>query len=164
MQNDILFDNIYIGHSVEDARPPGRDLDVKHPIEEAEDEAASRSQNTKPSSLWDLVFMDDPLSTFARNLNSSLAIAKRDPIEAIRFLPEVAGGIGAVVVTVLAIIIGLVGVGGSSPRSKAAAKAKDSAADAKRTRLLKLCLQVPRLAKAEVNSGPPDPVALQRSK
>ena len=39
MQNDILFDNIYIGHSVEDAQKlKAETWDIKHPIEVAEEE------------------------------------------------------------------------------------------------------------------------------
>jgi calnexin len=133
MQNDILFDNIYIGHSVEDAKKlQAETFDIKHPIEESEEEASKPKPDTQPSSPLDLVFKDDPVKYVREKLDLFLTIAKRDPVEAIKFMPEVAGGIGAVVVTVLAIIIGLVSVGSSSPQvQKAAEKTKGAAADAK---------------------------------
>lgn len=152
MQNDILFDNIYIGHSVEDAKSlQSETFDIKHPIEEAEEEAAQPKPDTKPSSPMDLVFKDDPIKYVREKLELFITIAKNDPVEAIRFLPEVAGGIGAVIVTVLAIIIGLLGVGSSSPKvQKAAAKAKDSAADAK-DKVAEAVSSGAETAKAEVN-------------
>lgn len=152
MQNDILFDNIYIGHSIEDAKSlQSETFDVKHPIEEAEDEAAKPKPDTKPSSPMDLIFKDDPIKYIREKLELFITIAKNDPVEAIRFLPEVAGGIGAVIVTVLAIIIGLIGVGSSSPQvQKAAAKAKDPATDAK-DKVAEGVSSGAETAKAEVN-------------
>ena len=39
MQSDITFDNIYIGHSVDDASKLAKETyEVKRPVEEAEDE------------------------------------------------------------------------------------------------------------------------------
>ena len=40
MQNDILFDNIYIGHSVSDAEKLAQDtFEVKKAVEKAQEEA-----------------------------------------------------------------------------------------------------------------------------
>ncbi len=39
-------------------------------------------------------------------LDLFLTIAKTDPIEAIKFVPEAAGGIAAVLVTLIAIVVG----------------------------------------------------------
>jgi calnexin len=152
MQNDILFDNIYIGHSVEDAaKLKSETFDIKHPIEEAEDEATKPKPDTKPSSPMDLVFKDDPVKYVREKLDLFVTIAKRDPLEAIKFMPEVAGGIGAVLVTVLAIIIGLVSVGSGSPQvHKAAEKSKGAAADAK-DKAAEAVTSGAETAKAEVN-------------
>ena len=135
MQSDILFDNIYIGHSVEDAEKlKVETYDVKHAIEVAEEEA-SKPPPTKepPKSPMDLKFMDDPVHYVREKVDLFWAIAKNDPVEAIKALPEVAGGIGALAVTVIALIIGIVGVSGGAPPKvqKAAEKVKQSAMDTK---------------------------------
>lgn len=143
MQSDILFDNIYIGHSLEDAEKLKTETyDVKHPIETAEDEATKPkpSDDDMAKSPMDLNFMDDPVLFVREKVQLFLEIAKKDPVEAIRFVPEVAGGIGVLAVTLLAVILG--GVLGGSKASpdvkkatdkvkKAAAEARDQAMDAK---------------------------------
>ena len=135
MQSDILFDNIYIGHSVADAdKLKAETYDVKHPIESAEEETNKPKPADTPKSPMDLKFMDDPITYIREKVQLFLTIAQRDPIEAIKFVPEVAGGIGVLVVTLLAVVIGAVGM--SSPAvqeqsKKAAGKAKETAADVK---------------------------------
>jgi len=121
MQNDILFDNIYIGHSIEDAQKfADETFGLKHPIEEAL-EAAEKPKvddSKPPKSPSDLVFMDDPAHYIKEKLDLFFTIAQRDPIQAIKFVPEAAGGIAAVVVTLIAVIVGLVSMGGSTPPPK----------------------------------------------
>lgn len=133
MQPDILFDNIYIGHSVEDAvKLAAETFKVKHPVEKALSDADKPKEEDKPKSPSDLKFLDDPVLYVKEKLDLFLTIAKNDPIEAIKFVPEVAGGIGAIVATLLAVIVGLIGLGGSSPAVKdTAAAAKGKAKEAK---------------------------------
>lgn len=134
MQNDILFDNIYIGHSIEDAEKLKEETwAAKHAIEVAEEEASKPKTEDKPKSPSDLVFLDDPVTYIREKFDLFVTIAKRDPIEAIKFVPEVAGGIGVIAVTLLAIIFGAIGAGGSPPPQvqKVAEKTKEAATDAK---------------------------------
>jgi len=137
MQNDILFDNIYIGHSIEDAEKFAEEtFKEKHPIEQLVELAEKPKVEEKkpPKSPNDLVFMDDPVHYIREKLDLFFTIAQNDPIQAIKFLPEVAGGIAAVAVTLIAVIVGLVSMGGSTPPpqvKKAADNAKAAAADAK---------------------------------
>lgn len=135
MQNDILFDNIYIGHSIEDAeRLKAETYDVKHPIEAAEDEATKPKADDKPKSPMDLKFMDDPVHYVREKLDLFWTIAKNDPVQAIKFVPEVAGGLGVLAVTLLALLIGIVSMSGATPPPqvrKAAEDIKQSAVDAK---------------------------------
>jgi calnexin len=137
MQNDILFDNIYIGHSVEDANKLAEEsFKEKHAIEQLAELADKPKEEEKPKSPSDLKFMDDPVHYIKEKLDLFLAIAQTDPIQAIKFVPEIAGGIGAILVTLVAIIAGIVSIaGGSAPPAvkKAAADAKDKAKDVKDT-------------------------------
>ncbi|KAH6650702.1 Calreticulin family-domain-containing protein [Chaetomium tenue] len=134
MQNDILFDNIYVGHSVDDAKKLAEETFFKkHPVEKALEEADKPKEAEKPSSPSDLKFLDDPKTYVQEKLDLFLTIAKQDPLEAIKFVPEIAGGIAAIFVTFVALIFGLIGLG-SSPApaaKKVAADVKEKAKDVK---------------------------------
>ena len=135
MQSDILFDNIYIGHSVEDAEKlQAETYDVKKAIEAAEEEASKPPPaKESPKSPMDLKFLDDPIHYVREKVDLFWAIAKNDPVEAVKALPEVAGGIGALAVTIIALFVGIVGVSSAPPAKvqKAAEKVKQSAVDTK---------------------------------
>jgi calnexin len=137
MQNNILFDNIYIGHSVADAEKFAEEtFKLKHPIEQLlELEDKPKPEEKKPAkSPSDLVFMDDPVHYIREKLDLFFTIAQNDPIQAIKFVPEAAGGIAAVAITLIAVIVGLVSMGGSTPTpqvKKAAENVKAKASDAK---------------------------------
>src|SRR5690349_5368947 len=104
MQSEILFDNIYIGHSVEDAAAlRAETYDIKRPLEDAEDKKSAPKKADKPASPMDLSFKEDPVKYVKEKLDLFISIAKTDPVEAIRFLPEVAGGIGVLLVTLIAV-------------------------------------------------------------
>lgn len=77
--------------------------------------------------------MDDPKLYIQEKLDLFLTIAKKDPVEAIKFVPEIAGGIAALFVTVVAVLFGLIGMA-SSPApaaKKVAADVKEKAKEAK---------------------------------
>jgi len=134
MQNDILFDNIYVGHSPEDAEALKKATwDLKVAAEKAEEELTKPKEEEKPKSPSERSFKDDPIKYITEKIDLFVTIAKNDPLQAIKFVPEVAGGLGVLVVTVLAIFLTLVSGGGSAaPAVKdAAKKAKDAAVDAK---------------------------------
>lgn len=135
MQSDILFDNIYIGHSIEDAEKlKAETWDVKHKIETAEEEASKPQLDDTPKSPMDLKFMEDPVHYVREKLDLFITIAKGDPVQAIKFMPEVAGAIGTVVALALALVIGVLTRSSASPPpqvKKAAENIKKSAADAK---------------------------------
>jgi calnexin len=135
MQNDILFDNIYVGHSLEEAEALKKaTYDLKIIAEKAEEEANKPKEEDKPKSPSDLVFKDDPVRYIKEKLDLFITIAKNDPINAVKFVPEVAAGLGAIIVTVLAILLTLL-TGGSAPSKEqikaSAKKGKDAVVDAK---------------------------------
>ncbi|KAF2187816.1 calreticulin precursor [Zopfia rhizophila CBS 207.26] len=136
MQNDILFDNIYIGHSIEDAEKlKAETFDLKIAAEKAEEEANAPKSVENPKSPDDLVFKDDPVLYIKEKFNLFLTLAKKDPVEAIKFVPEVAGGLGVLAVTIIAVIVSTIVGGGAAPSKEqvkaGAKKAKDAAVDAK---------------------------------
>ncbi len=133
MQPNILFDNIYIGHSVEEARKLADETFFeKHPIEELAELAEKPKEEDKPKSPSDLKFLDDPVLFIKEKLDLFLTIAQKDPIEAIKFVPEIAGGIVAILGTLIAVIVGVVSSGSAAPAAKkVATDAKDKAKELK---------------------------------
>src|SRR5436190_20508094 len=114
MQNDILFDNIYIGHSVEDAQKlKAENWDIKHPIEVAEEEA-TKPEDEEKKDHFDLKFKDDPIKYIRTKVDLFISVAKQDPIGAVKLVPEVAGGVGALVLTLILVVVGAVGLSGAS--------------------------------------------------
>lgn len=163
MQSDILFDNVYIGHSLEDANKlKNETFDIKHKIEQAEEDAAKPKPEEEPKMPGEITFKEDPINFVREKVDLFYSIAKNDPIQAIKMLPEVAGGIGALAVTVLALLIGLatMGSGKAPPQVKDAAKklkdgavdAKDQAADAAATGSEKLQAEINK--RSTRSSGP----------
>jgi calnexin len=133
MQNNILFDNIYIGHSVEDASKLAEEtFGEKQPHEQLLELADKPKPEDKPKSPSDLKFTEDPVTYVKKKLDLFLTIAKSDPIQAIKFVPEVPTAIGGLVVT-LAALVGIFASGGSAPApvKKAAVDTKEKAKDAK---------------------------------
>jgi calnexin len=132
MQNDILFDNIYIGHSVEDAAKLAEESFLeKHPQEQLLELADKPKADDTPKSPSDLNFLDDPVFYVKEKLDLFLTIFKSDPIQAIKFVPEVPTAIGGLIVTILA-LVGVFTMGSApEPVKKAATDAKEKAKDAK---------------------------------
>ena len=135
MQSDILFDNIYIGHSIEDAEKlKAETYDIKAPIEEEEENASKPKPKPVAEAPIDVEFMEDPVAFIRGKVDAFWSIAKEDPVEAVKALPEVAGGIGAVVVTIIALIGAAIAMSGGTPPpqvKEAAEKTKQAAADTK---------------------------------
>jgi len=156
MQSDIMFDNIYIGHSIEDAQKFAEETFFeKYPVEQLLELAEKpKDDEKKPArSPSDLVFMDDPMHYIKEKLDLFFTIAQSDPVQAVKFVPEAAGGLAAVAVTLLAIIIGVISMSGSSaaPKVKETAEnLKASVVDAK-DKVSEAVASGTEQAKAEVN-------------
>jgi calnexin len=125
MDEDILFDNIYVGYSEEDARELARQtFDVKFALEqnlEKEDEKKADSEKAGA---------DLPLLGFSGMREKLLAFfdaAKRDPIAAVKEMPSVAS-LAAVILTgiigLFGFVGGIMGSASKSPPKKAVKPAK----------------------------------------
>ncbi|KAF2096566.1 Calreticulin-domain-containing protein, partial [Rhizodiscina lignyota] len=135
MQKDILFDNIYIGHSVEDAEKLKTEtFDIKKDVEKAEEEATKPKLDDKPTSDSDLKFMDDPVKYVKEKFDLFITLAQKDPVTAVKEVPEIAGGAAGLVILLVALIAGVLGSGAAPSKEQvkgAADKAKAAAVDAK---------------------------------
>lgn len=130
MQSDILFDNIYIGHSIEDAEKFAQETFFeKHPVEQLlELESKPKPEEKKaPRSPSDLVFMDDPVLYIREKVELFFTLVQSDPIEAVKFVPEVAGGIAAIIVSLLVVVLTIISSSSTpAPQGKKAATKGDA--------------------------------------
>lgn len=129
MQNDILFDNIYIGHSIEDAEKFRKEtFDVKKPIELAEEEAQKPKKEDKKAGVS---FRENPVAYVRDKADLFITLAKADPIHAVKTVPEIAGGLGALLLTLVLIIVGAISIStpAAAPAGKKAEKGKEAAKD-----------------------------------
>lgn len=138
MQGDILFDNIYIGHSIEDADALKKETwDIKKNIE-------TKLQEQDQPKDDDPIFKDttsgfsfealkaDPVKYVTGRINLFIDLVKADPIHGLKTVPEVTGTIGVIVVSLLLLLIGGGTTAAQSPAVNDAAKrAKEQAVDAK---------------------------------
>ena len=133
MQNDILFDNIYIGHSVSDAESFATEtFTVKVASEKAEEEKNKpKTEDEGPEKLTDIKFMDDPVAYAKVKWEIFADLWSRDPIRAIKLVPEVTGAIGLGVVTIIGLLVGLIGGGAKAAPSKEELQAQAAKAKAK---------------------------------
>ncbi|KAG0242657.1 hypothetical protein BGW41_003760 [Actinomortierella wolfii] len=127
MQDGILFDNIYIGHSVEDAEKlAAESWEIKYKAEKKQDEIA----NPPPKTPESLTFKDDPIRYISTQLQEFIELAREDPLNAIHSRPYVTGAIaGAVGITfgLVLIIVGLLSAAPSSAAVTAKSKKTDEA-------------------------------------
>ncbi len=136
MQNNILFDNIYIGHSVEDARKLADEtFFLKHPIEQALEQAdkPKEEEPATPKSPSDLKFLDDPVHYIKEKVELFVTLWAKDPREAISFVPEVPAAIVSIIVALGAVAFAVLGAGSSAApvAKKVASDLKDKVKDAK---------------------------------
>jgi calnexin len=134
MQNDILFDNVYIGHSVEDAEALRKEtFDVKFAIEEAEEEASKPKNEPTTETGTTVTFQEDPVTFIRQKIDFFVNLAKEDPVNAVKTVPEVAGGLIALLLTSILIIVGAIGSSSPAPADKGkkpASTGKEKASEA----------------------------------
>lgn len=129
MQSDILFDNIYIGHSVEDAAKLAKEsFKLKYPVEQALADAEKPKDLPKdPRSPTELNFLEDPVHYVKEKVDLFLTIAQKDPIQAVKFVPEVVAGFVTILISVVAVVALLLGLGNAPEVKKVAVDAKKKA-------------------------------------
>jgi calnexin len=129
MTKDILFDNIYIGHSIEDAEKLQKEtFEIKKAIEKEEEAAKAPKAPEPPKAVGD--FKEDPMAFLKAKLEPFMAVAQRDPVGAIKAFPEVAGTLGVLLVTMFAILGSLI-TAASKPAKVKKAPASDKKPETK---------------------------------
>ncbi|KAG8900277.1 hypothetical protein FRB99_006145 [Tulasnella sp. 403] len=128
MTEDIMFDNIYIGHSPEDAKALAAEtFHVKHKLEQAQKDKAEEERKAKDTDAGSKSsggiagllanLKDDPIG-FIRALVWEFVdeVKEEGPLEAFKANPQVGGVLLATLLTFFAAIGALFGLVGSSPQ------------------------------------------------
>jgi len=144
MTEDIMFDNIYIGHSPEDAKALAAETfhvkeaaeKVKKQVEEAERTAKAKADADKAAAEAGETFVDmlmklkeDPIGYVReRALDFIEDVQVSGPVEAFKAKPQVGGTILAILLTLIGSLAAIGGLVGSSsqPVSKSTKKAAES--------------------------------------
>ncbi|KAI9228882.1 MAG: calnexin [Piptocephalis tieghemiana] len=129
MQSDILFDNLYIGHSEEEAKTLAETS--WRPKHEAEKKLEEASKPPTPESEDPLlgdqnvgpVFLKDPVGFLRHHLSSFADQALKDPLQAILEAPLVAAGLLG---TMTLFLIALLAISGGSGEEEDGASGSDA--------------------------------------
>lgn len=134
MTEDILFDNIYIGHSPEDAKAfAAETFDIKKPLEAAAakpDVEDDEDDDSVPS------LKDDPVGFLRHKVFTFVDLAKLDPLLAFKTHPETGIALAGAILTLFGMfgaLFGLVGAG-QKPITKSSKKTDAPTADDKKTK------------------------------
>lgn len=112
MDEDILFDNIYVGHDPAQAKEfAAETFDEKIKIEQGQEEEESKLAEKAA----ELAAKGGAVGQVREQVNAFIARARSSPVDAIKEMPQVAGGLGAAFAGLLG-LVGLVGgvLGGAS--------------------------------------------------
>jgi hypothetical protein len=114
MTEDILFDNLYIGHSVEDAKKlAGETYEIKKKIEGAAKEAEDKAEAEEAGDIQ-TIFKNDPVGFIREKVFEFIELAKVDPVFAAKAKPEVAAGLGFVALFFIGALFSFISGGSSS--------------------------------------------------
>jgi hypothetical protein len=116
MTEDILFDNIYVGHSIEDAQKLAAETyEVKKPLEEAAAKAAVPAADEDDSTDGPAL-KDDPIAFIRGKVFQFVDAAKLDPLAAFKAHPETGAALAVALVTLFGMLGGLFGIIGSQQK------------------------------------------------
>lgn len=106
MTEDILFDNIFIGHDAAQAKKfASETFHVKKPLEQAAEGSADEDDDDEPSALVDKIRL---------KVYEFIHLCGFDVMQAVKQMPDVAAGLAAALFTVIGMIAALFGLIGSS--------------------------------------------------
>lgn len=115
MTEDILFDNIYVGHSTTDAKKLAEEtFEVKHKLEEAQNKAKETVFDDDDEVTVD--WKSDPIAFIRAKVFGFIELAKEDPIHAFKTEFNTGMAIVAAFLTLFGMVGSLAGVIGSQQK------------------------------------------------
>src|SRR5271168_4050021 len=108
MTEDILFDNLYVGHSAEDAKKfAAETFEIKKPLEVAADKPMVADDEDDDD---EVSFKDDPVSFIRTRVIAFIKAAKVDPLEAFKSQPETGAALAATFFTLFGMFGALISI------------------------------------------------------
>ena len=115
MTPNILFDNIYVGHSEEDAKAFATETyEVKKSLEADFDKASSKIDEDEDEEQ--ISFKEDPVTFIRQKIFSFVEVAKIDPILAFKSQPETGSALLVSVFTLAGMLLSVVGLIGGQQK------------------------------------------------
>ena len=113
MTEDIMFGNIYVGHSVEDAQKLAKEtFEVKHALEVAKAKEEDAKTDYPSPSDW----KEDPVAFIRERVFSFIELAKIDPLLAFKSKPETGAALTGALLTLFGMLGALFGLVGGSQK------------------------------------------------
>jgi len=117
MTEDILFDNIYVGHSADDAKAlAAESFDIKKPLEEEKEKAATPEPEAEDKTDSPVNWTSDPVGFVRQKVFVFIELARVDPVLAAKTQPETAGALILALVTVIGMLGSVLGVIGQNTK------------------------------------------------
>jgi hypothetical protein len=117
MTEDILFDNLYIGHSLEHAKKLAAETyDVKKPLEKLAKSVIDKLEDGDDEDEDEVSFKDDPVGFIRNKVLSFVDNVKEDPVEAFKTQPETGIALLVTLFTIFGMFGGFLGFGGASQK------------------------------------------------
>jgi hypothetical protein len=115
MTEDILFSNIYVGHSIDDAKTLAAEtFDIKHPLEKATEKAAVPDYDEE---LDEPSFAENPVEFLRNKAFKFIALARVDPVTAFKTHPETGVALAGALLTFFGMLGALFGLVGSQQKT-----------------------------------------------
>ena len=117
MTEDIMFDNIYVGHSVDDAKALAAEtFEVRKPLEVADEKEKEKKLEAEDEASSGVSFMENPVEYIRQKVYTFVDLAKLDPILAFKTHPETGAGLAGAVFTLFGMLGALFGLVGGSQK------------------------------------------------
>jgi U5 small nuclear ribonucleoprotein component len=115
MTEDIMFDNIYVGHSIDDAKALAAEtFDIKHALEKAADKVAVDEAEEE---LDEVIFAENPIEFLRNKAFKFILLARVDPIAALKTQPETGVAFVGAILTFFGMLGALFGLVGSQQKT-----------------------------------------------
>jgi len=114
MTEDILFSNIYVGHSAADAKALAQEtFHVKNKVEKAA-EAKKQQAFEEDGDVPEPTLTGAPIAFIRKAILEFVELAKIDPVLAVKSKPETAGAVAVAILTLFGMLGALFGVVGAA--------------------------------------------------
>ena len=110
-----MFDNIYVGHSIDDAKALAAEtFDIKHALEKAAEKIAVDEAEEE---LDEVTFAENPIEFLRNKAFKFILLARADPITAFKTQPETGVAFIGAILTFFGMLGALFGLVGSQQKT-----------------------------------------------